>query len=160
MPGHNEDGVNYTNYNKEFKMSQDEKEIIDVLYDDTNYYKLDNPYIVAPSRLAEGFITNGRFLFNRQYNINQYKSNAEKQLFAIFLPERYFGDHVEDMIPDYDNIDKYIEEAKVDYLVVDKTKEFFDSKNACYSYLYLKVSELYYPMFKNDRYIVYRCFYQ
>lgn len=157
-PGHDADAVNYTNYNNEFKMSQDEKETIDAIYEDVNYYELFNPYIITPSKLMKGFITNGRYLYNRQGDIKQYKTESEKQLFAIFLPERYLGDYIEGIVPDYDNIDKYIKEAEIDYLVVDKTKEYYDSNINLYTFLYLKVSNLYYSMFENDRYIVYRCF--
>lgn len=157
-PGHDADAVNYSNYNNEFKMSQDEKDTIDVIYDDVKYYDLEDPYIITPSKLMKGFVSNGRFLYTRQCNINQYESDYEKQLFAIFLPDRYLGDRVEGIIPDYDNIGNYIKEAGVNYLVVDKTKEYYDSNVDLYSYLYLKVSNIFYPMFENDRYIVYRCF--
>lgn len=159
-PEHDADAVNYSNYNNEFKMSQDEKETIDVICDDIDYFDLSNPYIITPSLLMKGLVPNGRYLFNRERDIDQYNSNSERQLFAIFYPERYLGDRVKGIEPEYDNIEKFINESKIDYLVVDKKREYYDTNQNNYTYLYWKVLESYYPMFENDRYMVFRCFYQ
>lgn len=149
------------NYNYEFKMMQSEKEVIETIYDDSIYYNLESPYIITSNLLTQSFIPNGRFLFMRDvYSRCPYKTESEKQLFAIFYPERYLGDKAKTIEPEYNNIPIYIKDAKIDYLVVDKTKEYYDSNNNEYSYLYYKVLEDYYPMFENDRYMIIRCFYQ
>lgn len=159
-PEHSTGGVNFVNYNHEFKMSQEEKEAIDIIFEDYKYNHISNPYIITPCFFTQGIIPCGRYLYGRTYWNMQYKINPEKQLFAIFYPERYLGDHVQNIIPDYNNIDKYLKEAAVDYLVVDKTKEFFNTNCNEYSYLYLKVLEDYYSFYENERYIVFRCFNQ
>lgn len=147
-----------SNYNNEFKMQQNEMECIEMIYNDSVYRNIDTPYIITANLLTQSYIPSGRFLYNRyEYSGCPYNTEAEKQLFAIFFPERYKGEKAKGIDADYNNIKRYINEAHIDYLVVDKTKEYYDEKKNEYSFVYYKVLEDYYPMFENDRYLVFCC---
>lgn len=146
-------------YNGEYKMLQGEIDVINAVYDDCAYNKVSTPYIISPNLLTQSIIPNGRYLFTRnEHDGCPYISESERQLFAIFYPERYLGDSAIGIIPNYDNIKQYIKEAGIDYLVIDKSKEYYDKNNNEYSYLYYKVLDDFYAMFENKRYLVIRCF--
>ena len=157
-PDYDYSGNEIVNYNNEFKMSQVELDVIDVIYNDTFYYGVETPYIITPNLLTQSFIPNGKFLFNRkEYTNNLYTTAAEKQLFDIFSKNDY-DDYEEKTIFDYNKIKKYLKDAGIDYLVVNKRKQYYDDRNDTYSCLFYRILEDYYAMFDSDEYMVFRCF--
>lgn len=158
VPGYNYDFDKLDNYNGEYKLIQDDVDVIDAIIKDSNYYGTSNPYIISPIIFTQAHIPNGRFMYFRDfYGRCPYKTESEKQLYSIFYPKRYEGEKLNDDILNYDQIYKYLLEAGIDYLVVDKKNEYYDSRIDKYSYLAYRVLEDMYPMYENDNYLVINC---
>lgn len=140
------------NYNNLMKMSSDEYDAVLKIKEEVDYLNIDSPYIITANLFTEAIIPSGKYIFGREIMINGAWTDAEKQLYAIFYPSRYLGDY-SDIEADYDNVAKYIKEAGIDYIVVNKKQEYYDSQNG-YSYLIFKVAEcgVGYSIYNNDTY--------
>ena len=141
------------NYNNLMKMSNDEYDVIQKIKEETDYLGNDSPYIVTGNLFTEAFIPSGRYIFGRELFINSEWSEAERQMYAIFYPSAYLGDHAS-IEADYENIAAYIKEAGVDYIVVNKKEEIYDEDIGLYTYLVYKVAEcgVGYSIYSNDSY--------
>lgn len=144
-------------YNQIMKMSNDEYDVLIFMKKDVDYFEYEEPYIVSTNIFTEALIPNGKYIYGRERRVNKNWSDAEIQLYSIFYPEKYLGEKYEEVEADYNNIDKYIEEAGIYYLVVDKTKEYYDSRGY-YSYLINKVASFNYGLsiYCNDTYELFK----
>lgn len=144
-------------YNGFYKMNDDEIDIINQLKDNIYYYKDDNPYIITNNLLTMSMLPQGKYLYGKSKYQSANWSESEKELYAIFYQPEYLGDHIK-KDPDYNDMLKYINDANVNYLVVDKTIEYYDTDISLYSYLYLKVNEVcsIYPVYENNSFVLYR----
>ncbi len=143
-------------YNMVYKMTQSELEVIDAVKNEIDYNGDENPEIITHNKLTQSMLKEGRFIYGRENIRNNAWSKAEKELYAIFYPVIYFGDP-EQPKADYDNMCQYLQEADIRYVVQDRQIEYYDKEqNIWYSMTYVvdKCGE--YPVFENDRYVVYR----
>ena len=70
-------------------------------------------------------LNRGSYYFGRKNEIGPW-SAAEKELYLIFYPNRYW---VDDKLPpaDYANACSYLKEAQIDYVVVNRNDLFYDT---------------------------------
>lgn len=154
---YNYEFIQKANYNPIYKMTNSEFEVIEELKSNIDFFEDKNPYIVTGNILTQSMLPKGKYLYGRSYIKSKKWTNAENKLYEIFYTPEYLGDSLSKN-PDYENMMKYIEEANIDYIVVDKNVEMFDSSKNDYNYLYYKVNELCntYPIFENKDYALYR----
>lgn len=145
------------NYNNLMKMSNDEYDIVKKIQEEAYYQGINSPYIISNNLFTQAIIPNGRYIYGRVLNINKNWSIAEKQLYAIFYPGIYSNNA--GVEPDYDNMARYIKEAGIDYIVVDKKQEIYDEDSDSYSYFIYKVAEcgIGYSIYSNDGYELFYC---
>lgn len=164
-------GINYTrpqyhhgsfipeeNYNNLMKMNNDEFDVLYALKQDIDYHKEEeSPYIVSTNLFTMSVIPNGNYLYSRELRFSDGWSESKKQLYSIFYPSAYLGDEFERVPADYDNISEYLKQEDVDYLVVDKTREYYDP-NGYFDYLINKVSAsgYGYSIYHNDTYELFK----
>ena len=143
-------------YNKLYKMNNDEIDVIKNLKYDINYREENNPFILTPNILTQSMIPEGHYIFGREYRINKNWSESEYQLYAMFFPVLYYGDPEQPQDVDYANMCRYIADSNVDYIVQDKRVEYYDEvQNIWYSMTY-KIDECgVYPFYENDTYAIY-----
>lgn len=153
---YNECFVPLNDYNFFYKMSNDQFDIIDNLRSNIDYYGEENPYIISSNILTQSMIPNGKYMFARGRIISNNWTSDELKLYEIFYPPEYLGDKYTDN-PDYDNILNYINNSRVNYVVVDKKVEYYDKHKQEYSYLFYKVSEAcdVLPVYDNDSFSIY-----
>ena len=91
--------------------------------------------------------------------MNSKWTEAEKQVYAIFYPPNYLGEGCKDVDPDYDNVAKYIKEAGIDYIVMDKKLEYYNKNTDSWKYLIYTIAECGYgySIYSNDSYELF-CF--
>lgn len=144
-------------YNGFYRMNNDEINIINELKNNINYYCDTSPYIITNNILTLSMIPQGKYMYCRGREPLLEWSNAEKRLYEIFYEPDYLGDTVVDK-PDYNNMNTYIKDANINYLVINKSVEIYDEKRNIYTYLFLKVNEVCncYPIYENDNYVLYR----
>lgn len=143
-------------YDMVYKMNKSEMEVIRELKGLFEYYDEDNPYIITGNLLTQSMLPQGRYLYGRAYYVSKNWSEAEKALYGIFYTPQFLGDYlVED--PDYDHMAYYLQEAAVDFLVVDKRVEYYDPIQDNYYSLVYKVNNecQTYPVYENDIYVIY-----
>lgn len=140
------------NYNNLMKMTNDEYDIVEKIQEEASYRGISSPYIISNNLFTQAIIPSGRYIYGRVLNVNKNWSTAEKQLYAIFYPGTY--DNNVGVKPDYDNMAKYIKEAGIDYIVVDKSQEIYDEDSDSYGYFIYKVAEcgIGYSIYSNDSY--------
>lgn len=145
-------------YNNIMKMENDEFDVLTVLKNEVEFSN-EEKYIVTSNLLTECVIPNCRYIYGREYIMNNKWTNAEKQVYAIFYPPNYLGEGCKDVVPDYDNVAKYIKEAGIDYLVMDKKLEYYNKNTSSWEYLIYKVAECGYgySIYSNDSYELF-CF--
>lgn len=146
------------NYNPIMKMSNDEFDVINNLKEELEYLD-EEKYIVTTNLYTESIIPNCRYIYSREFLINEEWSNAERQIYAMFYPPNYLGERCKEIETDYENIAKYLEESGVDYLVLDKRLDYYDEENKQWQYLVYKVAECGYgySIYSNDSYELF-CF--
>ena len=140
------------------KMSNDEFDVINKLKEELEYLD-EEKYIVTTNLYTESIIPNCRYIYSREFLINEEWSNAERQIYAMFYPPNYLGERCKEIETDYENIAKYLEESGVDYLVLDKSLDYYDEENKRWQYLVYKVAECGYgySIYSNDSYELF-CF--
>lgn len=143
-------------YNSIMKMTNDEYGVIKKLKEEIEYSNK-NAYIVTPNIFTESFIPSCTYMYGRNYEISNDWSYAEYQIYSIFYPVSYFGEARKGIKADYDNLAKYLKESNIDYLVIDKTLEYYDDVDENYKYLIYKVAECGYgySIYSNDRYEIF-----
>ena len=144
-------------YNSLYKMNNDEIDIINQIKDNVYYYKDENPYIITNNIFTLSMFPQGKYMYSRGDVVDERWSESEKRIFEIFYTPKYLGDHIV-LNPDYDNLAKYINDAKVNYVVVDKRHEIYDKDINKYTYLFLKVNEACgsSQIHENNTYVLYR----
>ena len=127
-------------YNGFYKMNNDEFDIINELKN----YCLDksNPKIVTPNLLTQSMLQKGTYFYGRTLATNPNWTKAEQEIYAIFYPVAYFGDPSQPVNPDYKNYEKYLIEANVDYVVIDKNIIYYDTSKNIYYPLYYYLIEI------------------
>ena len=113
------------NYSAINKMTEDEYDII-VQLDNTLRYKQQlMPKIITNNKLTQSMLNRGSYYFSRNNHIGPW-TDAEKELYLIFYPNRYW---VDDKLPpaDYANACSYLKEAQIDYVVVNRNDLFYDT---------------------------------
>ena len=146
------------NYNILMKMSNDDFDVIEKLKKEIEYSNKD-ARIVTSNLFTESIIPSCEYIYGRTLPINTEWSDAEKQIYSIFYPSAYLGDVCKDIKADYGNVATYLKETGIDYLVLNKTQEYYDEETELYSYLLFKIAECGYgySMYSNDTYEVF-CF--
>ncbi len=145
-------------YNPIMKMSNDEFDVLNKLKNELDYSG-EEKYIVSTNLYTESVIPNCRYLYGRELLLNKEWSNAEKQVYAMFYPPNYLGERCKEVKADYKNIAKYLKESKVDYLVLDKSLDYYNEDTKEWEYLIYAVSECGYgySIYSNDSYELF-CF--
>ncbi len=143
-------------YNNLMKMDNDEYEVVKKLKEEIDYSNSES-YIVTPNIFTESLIPNCTYLYGRCLTMSNDWSYAEKQIYSIFYPVSYLGEVSKGVKADYNNLAKYLKEAEIDYLVVDKTLEYYDETDKGYEYLIYKMAECGYgySIYSNDRYEIF-----
>ena len=135
-------------YNGQYRMDNDEIDIIKQIDNDSKYRGLSNPYICTPNLLTQGNI-NGTYLYTRGY-ITWYIKDYRNEVYKIFYPDRY-----KKFEYDINNMYTYLWDSNIDYLVVDKSYEYYDETEGTYDYLVRRVYECQIPFYENDSYAVF-----
>ena len=144
-------------YNKIYKMSNEELNIIREINSLSIYEDIDEPKIITPDLLTQSMIPSGIYIYGREYQINPNWSTSEKALYDIFWPVIHFGDARQPENPDYDNMCKYINDADIDFIVQPKATEYFDEEQNIWYSLTYKIDECgTYAFYDTDNYSVYR----
>ena len=145
------------NYNNIMKMSNDEFDVLNRLREEVKYVDKMS-YIVSTNLFTESIIPDARFIYGRLLLINPKWSNAEKQVYSIFYPPAYLGDVCKEIEADYDNVGLYLSEANIDFLIVDKSKEYYNKNENNWQYLIYKVAECGYgySIYSNDNYELFK----
>lgn len=143
-------------YNNLMKMDKGEYDVIRALKEDVDYNIDTNPspYIINSNILTESIITNGRYLYGREYKVDDGWSEGEKQLYSMIYPPDYKGEKNIITKIDYDNIAEYIKEAGVSYIVINRTLDYYDEDLGYYNFLVYKIAECGYgySIYHNDTY--------
>lgn len=141
-------------YNGELRMNNDEYDAIKFIKEDSEYRGIEDPYILNNNLLTQSIIPNGKYVFTRSRK-PWHIYGADLELFYIFYPVNKLGEEQRPGVPNYDKLGDYIKESTLDYIVVDKELEYFDSEDQQYEYLFYKVQEYEYTnIYENDSYIV------
>ena len=135
-------------YNGQYRMDNDEIDIIKQIDNDSKYRVLSNPYICTPNLLTQGDIK-GTYLYTRGY-ITWYIRDYRRNVYEIFYPDREKSFEY-----DINNMDTYLWNSGIDYLVVDKSYEYYDETEGTYDYLVRRVYECQIPFYENDSYAVF-----
>ena len=137
-------------YNGTYRMDNDEINVIREIDNDSKYRNILSAHICTPNLLTEANL-GGFYTYTREY-LTWYVHNAEYNVYCLFYPDR-------NNIPvyDYKNMNEYLWDSGIDYLVVDKTYEYYDEDEGIYDYLVRRVYECQIPFYENDRYAVF-CF--
>lgn len=143
-------------YNHLMKMSNDEYDVVKKLKEEVDYSNKSS-YIVTPNIFTESLIPNCKYLYGRSQMISADWSYAENQVYSIFYPVSYLGETSKGVKADYNNLASYLKEAEIDYLVVDKTLEYYDDMDNKYEYLIFKVADCGYgySIYSNNRYEIF-----
>ena len=139
------------NYNKDVKMNNDELDIINKINDDMIENNIDNPYIVTNNIYTQANIPNARYLFGRDYLLNEFYSISELKLYNIFKDV----EEEDNVVVDGENlidINKTIEEAGVDYIVLKNDVVYYDKEDDNYYYLIHYMYDLGNVIYTNDTY--------
>lgn len=157
-PGYNYHFSKKNDYNGEFKMQNDEVEIINCLRDEIDYYHIEHPYIVTSNLLTQSFIPQGRYVYNR-YNLrnNPFDDIDQSKIYYMFYPQQFFGEEYISDYSEYNNIPNYVNNAGIDYIVMNKDREYYDINSQNYSYLYFKLQEYFDPIYENNTYMLFKC---
>ena len=145
-------------YNNIMKMKNDEFDVLNILKKEVEFSN-EEKYIVTSNLLTECVIPNCRYIYGRAYIMNGEWTEAEKQVYTIFCPLNYLGEGCKDVDPDYDNVAKYIKEAGIDYIVMDKKLEYYNKNTDSWEYLIYTIAECGYgySIYSNDSYELF-CF--
>ena len=135
-------------YNGQYRMDNDEIDIIKQIDNDSKYRALSNPYICTPNLLTQGDIK-GTYLYTRGY-VTWYMGGYQINVYEIFYPDREKSFEY-----DINNMDTYLWNSGIDYLVVDKSYEYYDETEGTYDYLVRRVYECQIPFYENDSYAVF-----
>lgn len=153
---YHESFVPQDNYDCLYKMDKNEVDVLNRLKDEINYNKIERPFIITPNLRTLSFIPNGEYLFGRVYQKNDNWEDAKNELYAIFYPVLYYGDEAQPDNPDYEHMCEYINETNVDFIVQDKSVDYYDEKEDIYYSLTYKIDECgTYPIYENDDYALY-----
>ena len=139
------------NYNKDAKMNNDELKIIDKIYDNMIESNDDNPYIITNNMYTQSNIPNARYLFGRDYLLNEFYSISELKLYDIFKDVEEEDNAIvngEDLV----DLNKIIEESGVDYIVVKNDVVYYDKEDNNYYYLIHYMYDLGNVIYTNDTY--------
>ena len=123
------------NYNKLYKMSNDEFLIIDELKNLT--LDEENPKIVTANILTQSMLQKGTYIYGRTLSEKPDWTDAEHQVYAIFYPTSYYGDIGQPKDADFENAVQYLKEANIDYVVMNKQIDYYDKEQDIYYPLYL-----------------------
>lgn len=142
-------------FNGFYRMDNDEIDIIDNLKE----YCLgnDNPKIITTNLLTQSMLQKGTYIFGRTLLQNPDWNDAERKLYDIFFPYEYYGDPNRSANHDYDNYERYLREANIDYVVIDKRLEYYDSEEDIYYGLYyylLKKAQDINILYENNTYLL------
>ncbi len=137
-------------YNGVYRMDNDEIEVIRQIDNDSKYRGLDSTHICTPNLLTQGNL-GGSYTYTRTY-VTWYLNAYEYQVYCLFYPDRQ-------NIPayDYKKMNEWLWNSGIDYLVVDKTFEYYDEDEGIYDYIVRRVYECQIPFYENDRYALF-CF--
>lgn len=143
------------NYNKLYKMNDVDFDVIEHLKEDINNNGVIKPKIVTQNILTQSMITRGEYIYSRCFESNNKWTNAEYQIYAIFYQEQAYDGFYQPNDADTENVEKYIKEAGIDYLVLDKEWCYFDIKTNAAMPLMYKIDEFKYPFYENEKYVIY-----
>lgn len=146
------------NYNNLMKMSDDEWNVLEYLKNDAEYDREANPYIITTNLLTQSIMPSGRYIYGRELKINENWTYDELQIYSIFYPPDYKGRVYDEVPADYNNMALYLNNAGIKYMVVDKTKEFFNEDTGYYDYFVNEVAECGYgySIYNNDSYELFK----
>lgn len=145
-------------YNPLMKMSNDDFDVLNRLKEEVDYLN-EEKCLVTANLFAESMMPNQRYIYSRTLKINENWSEAERQVYAIFYPLDYLGNGSPIIKPDFDNVAKYLKEAGIDYLVMDKKLDYYNKNTESWEYLIYTVAECGYgySIYSNDSYELF-CF--
>ncbi len=137
-------------YNGQYRMDNDEIDIIRQIDNDAKYNGLSSYHICTPNLLTQANL-GGTYTYTREY-LTWYLNAYEYQVYCLFYPDREIS-----RIPayDYKNMNEYLWNSGITYLVVDKTYEYYDEDEGVYDYLVRRVYECQIPFYENDRYALF-----
>ena len=135
-------------YNGQYKMDNDEIDIIRQIDNDSKYRGLSYPIICTPNLLTEANLS-GYYIYARTY-VYWYVGSRNMDAYRMFYPDRQVKFDI-----DYTKIYEYLWDSDIEYLVVDKSYEYFDEKEGIYDYLVRRVYECQIPFYENDSYAVF-----
>ncbi|MBR3228514.1 MAG: hypothetical protein IKF68_08245 [Erysipelotrichaceae bacterium] len=105
------------NYDALSKMDRDGLDIINRINEYTEYYGIDSPYIITNDLFTQSNVTNGRFLFGRDYPVKADFSLSEMHLYDIFKDKEEENNRIITM-ESLAGLEEYIEDAGIDFIVV------------------------------------------
>ena len=144
------------NYNILYKMSNSELDIIFKIHENVEYLDIQDPYIISTNIMTQSMIPEGKYIFGRVQHFNESWTESEKELYKIFYPILYWGDPAQPDNPDYDHMCEYITDAGIDFIVQDKSVEYFDEEQNIWYSLTYKIDECgKYAIYENDEYALY-----
>lgn len=141
-------------YNGVLRMTNDEYNAIKYISDNSEFKKISKPVILNSNLLTQTQIPRGVFIFSRTKE-PWHIYGSKYELFSIFYPVEDLGEDERPGNNDVDNLEYYVKDSNVDYIVVDKRLEYYDKEDQLYEYLYLKMQEIEYKdIYENDSFIV------
>ena len=145
------------NYSHVNKMTEDEYDII-LQLDQTLTYKNETmPKIITSNKLTQSMLNRGSYYFGRK-NVKGPWTDAERELYLIFYPNRYWVD--DKLEPaDYANACSYLKEAGINYVVVNRNDLFYDTVFKGGTWLagnYFVSNCGTYPFYENDTFSLYQ----
>ena len=145
-------------YNWVYRMSDEQLDIIRQMQDLMSYDETTDERIITANKLTQPMLNRGEYYLVRHNFMADDWTEAEKQLYWLFYPDRYTNNEkLQD--PDYAGACSYLAEAKIDYLVVDKTVLYYNPefKGGTWVEANYFVNECgTYPAYENERYALYR----
>ena len=137
-------------YNGIYRMDNNEIDVIRQLNNDSKYRDIAYAHICTPNLLTQANL-GGVYTYTRTY-VTWYMDAYEYQVYCLFYPDR-------NNIPayDYKKMNEWLWNSGIDYLVVDKTYEYYDEEQGIYDYIVRRVYECQIPFYENDRYAIF-CF--
>ena len=136
------------NYNGQYRMDNDEIDIIRQIDNDSKYREISYPTICTPNLLTEANLS-GFYIYGREY-IYWYVGGENMDAYRMFYPDRLVKFDI-----DYTKMYEYLWNSSIDYLVVDKSYEYYDVDEGIYDYLVRRVYECQIPFYENDSYAVF-----
>jgi hypothetical protein len=153
--------VPYDGYNKLIKMSDEQYEVLTKLNEFRIAGSIQKPRIVSQIGQAIGFVPNIELpiqytnIMTNSFN-PQYPECAN-ELTNIFALRDYPDENwIENQEPKYYNTQQYLQECDINYVIINKSSVFYNSKDGIYIYLDSILYEQNEILYQSENYQLYR----